>query len=102
MTDWCPYAEMITNNATYNERVLLITILIIIAIFLQYRQRDITAHAYKEHTAFIRAKREEHTAFVRAKRMQETRMRREREALKRERMAWDRDYKIMCERNRKR
>ena len=91
MTDWCPYVEMITNNATYNERVLLITILIIIAIFLQYRQRDITAHAYKEHTAFIRAKR-----------MQETRMRREREALKRERMAWDRDYKIMCERNRRR
>ena len=43
----------------------------------------------------------DHHKYIRALRMQETRMRREREELKRERMAWDRDYKIMCERNHK-
>ena len=102
MTDWCPYVEMITSNPQYNDRILVIAILVIIAIFLQYRQRYLTTRAYKEHMAFIRARREEHAAFIRAKRMQETRMRREREALKRERMEWARDYKIMCERNRRR
>ena len=99
MTDWCPYVEMITDNPKYSERILVIGILVIVVIFLQYRQRYLMTCAYKEHTAFIRARREEHAAFIRAKRMQETRMRREREALKRERMEWDRDYKLMCERN---
>ena len=40
--------------------------------------------------------------FIRALRMQETRIRRERELLKRERMQWNCDYKVMCERNRRR
>ena len=44
----------------------------------------------------------DHHKYIRALRMQETRMRREREALKRERMQWNADYKVMCERNRRR
>ena len=44
----------------------------------------------------------DHHKFIRALRMQETRMRRERELLKHERMQWNCDYKVMCERNRKR
>lgn len=48
-----------------------------------------------------KAKADRH-AYIRALRMQETRMRREREELKRERMQWNADYRIMCERKRKR
>lgn len=48
-----------------------------------------------------RAKADRHS-YIRALRMQETRMRREREALKRERMQWNCDYKVMCERNKRR
>lgn len=91
MTDWCPYVEMVERSTEYNERALFIAALVIVAIFLQYRQRYLIERA-----------REDRHAYIRALRMQETRMRREREALKHERMAWDRDYKVMCERNRKR
>lgn len=91
MTDWCPYVEMVERSTDYNELVLIIAVLVVVALLLQYRQRYLIERA-----------REDRHAYIRALRMQETRMRREREALKRERMAWDCDYKIMCERNRKR
>lgn len=44
----------------------------------------------------------DHHKYIRALRMQETRIRRELEALRRERMQWNCDYKVMCERNRRR
>lgn len=91
MTDWCPYAEMVSGSTEYNERALFIAVLVVVVIFLQYRQRYMIERA-----------REDRHAYIRALRMQETSMRREREALKRERMAWDSDYKVMCERNRRR
>lgn len=91
MTDWCPWVEMVERNPEYNERLLFIAVLVVVAIFLQYRQRYLMERA-----------REDRHSYIRALRMQETRMRREREALKHERMAWDRDYKVMCERKRRR
>ena len=91
MTDFCPYAEMVSSNPEYNKCVLVIAVLVVLIIFLQYRQRYLIERA-----------REDRHAYLRAMRMEETRMRREREALRRERMQWDSDYKVMCERNRRR
>ena len=91
MTDWCPWVEMVSRNPEYNKCLLFIAVLVVITIFLQYRQRYLIERA-----------REDRHAYIRALRMQETRMKREREALKRERMTWDRDYKVMCERSRRR
>lgn len=91
MTDWRPYVAMVERSTEYNERALFIAALVIVAIFLQYRQRYLIDRA-----------REDRHAYIRALRMQETRMKREHEALKRERMQWNCDYKVMCERNRKR
>lgn len=91
MTDWCPWVEMVSRNHEYNKCLLFIAVLVVITIFLQYRQRYLMERA-----------RDDRHAYIRALRMQETRMRREREALKRERMAWDTDYKVMCERSRRR
>lgn len=91
MTDWCPYAEMVSRNPEYNKCLLVIAMLVVLVIFLQYHQRYLIERA-----------REDRHAYIRALRMQETRMRREREALRSERMQWNCDYKIMCERNRRR
>lgn len=91
MTDWCPWVELVSRTPEYNERVLLIAVLVVVVIFLQYRQRYLIERA-----------REDRHAYIRTLRMQETSMKREREALKRERMQWNCDYKVMCERNRRR
>lgn len=91
MTDWCPYAEMVSNSTETHKCLLIIIALVVVVILLQYRQRYLIARA-----------REDRHKYIRALRMQETRMRHEREALKHERMQWDTDYKIMCERNHRR
>ena len=91
MTDWCPYAEMVSSSTEYNKCLLFIAALVVVVILLQYRQRYLMNRA-----------REDRHAYIRALRMEETRMRREREELKRERMQWNADYKVMCERNRRR
>lgn len=91
MTDWCPYAEMVNNSTETHKCLLIIIALTVIVILLQYRQRYLIERA-----------REDRHAYIRAMRMEETRMRHERETLRRERMQWNADYKVMCERNRRR